>query len=272
MNQQWINSKGRLKAAWLCAAVVLSVAVAGCVAPAVDTGPRIAPSFDYAPTQQAEPMSANITFAVVGTEVVGTESETPVPLFERFSSSMAGDFAEILTARGYSIRGPFRTYDEMTFPDKEGSNLVLTATVDFTYDTSQLKPVAVGSGIGVVDAIDALLRTDTSSDSRFRIEGTVRVEGRVTLIVAESLTYEKMWTKSVDMQSIDVSFEGTQAYSTAPDLAGVLEHENQFYTDLGRALEGLYVEIMARTHAYLDPREMALVDRQADSLRERKRY
>lgn len=269
MNEQWINSKGRLKAAWLWAAVVLSVAVAGCVAPAVNTGPRVAPSFDYTPTQRAEPRSANITFAVVGTDF-----ETPVPLFERFSSSMAGDFAEILTARGYSIRGPFRTYDEMTFPDKEGSNLVLTATVDFTYDTSQLKPVAVGSVRGVVDAIDALLGgTDTASDSPFRIEGTVRVEGRVTLIVAESLTYEKMWTKSVDIQSIDVSFEGTQVYqSTAPDLAGVLEHESQFYTDLGRALEGQYVEIMERTHSYLDPREMALVDRQADSLRERKRY
>lgn len=223
MNQQWINSKGRLKAAWLCAAVALSVAVAGCVTPAVDTGPRIAPSFDYTPTQQAEPMSANITFAVVGTETIWgskqrpNQFETPPPLFERFSSSMAGDFAEILTARGYSIRGPFRTYDEMTFPDKEGSNLVLTATVDIAYDTSQIKPVAVGSGIGVVDAIDALLGTDTSSDSRFRIEGTVHVEGRMTLIVAESITYEKMWTKSVDIQSIDVSFKGTQVYqSTGP--------------------------------------------------------
>ena len=37
-------------------------------------------------------------------------------------------------------------------------------------------------------------------------------------------------------------------------------------------LAGRYVEITERTHAYLDPREMALVDRQADSLRERKRY
>ena len=266
MNEQWI--KGRLKAAWLCATVALCIAVAGCVAPAVDTTPRVAPSFDYTPTQHAEPMSANITFAVVGTEF-----ETPLPLFERFSSSMAGDFAEILTARGYSIRGPFRTYDEMTFPDKQGSNLVLSATVDFSSDTSQLKRVALGSVLGVVDAV---LGTGTSSDTQYRVEGTVRVEGRVTLIVSESLTAEKMWTKSVAIEPINVSVEGTQTYSRVElefsTLTEILERENQFYTDLGRALEGLYVEVMKRTYAHLDPEEMVMIDRQADSLRERKRY
>lgn len=266
MNESGVNSSRR-QAALLCLAAALGLAVAGCVAPApANTGPRIAPGFDYTPAQQADPMSANITFAVVGAEF-----QTPVPLFERFSSSMAGDFAEILTARGYTIRGPFRSYDEMTFPDKEGSNLVLSAMVDFTYDIGQLEAVAVGSVLGVVDAV---LGTGTSSDDRYRVAGTVSVEGRVTLTVAESVTNEKMWTKSVDIEPINVSVEGTHIYSVPPqyDLAEVLKHENQFYTDLGRALEGQYVEIMERTYAYLDPREMALVDRQADGLRELKRY
>lgn len=127
MNYKWVKSNGRLRAVWLCAAAALSVAVAGCVTPTMNTGPRVAASFDYTPTQQAEP--------------------------------------------------------------------------------------------------------------------------------------------------IDVALNGTYVFAgEPPSLAEVLEHENQFYTDLGKALEGQYVEIMERTHAYLDPREMALVDRQADSLRERKRY
>lgn len=265
MNYKWVNSNGRLKTAWLCAVAALSVAVAGCVTPTVNTGQRVAGSFDYTPTQQAEPMSANITFAVVGADF-----ETPVPLFEGFATSMAGDFAEILTARGYGIRGPFRSYDELTFPDKEGSNLLLSATVDFTSDTSRLGLPAVGS---VLSVLDAVIGTARPSDARYRIQGTVRVEARVTLVVAESLTEEKMWTKSVDIEPIDVTLNGTYIFTgEPPSLAEVLEHENQFYTDLGKALEGQYVEIMERTHAYLDPREMALVDRQADSLRERKRY
>lgn len=248
--------------------VWMALVAAGCVAPTTTmSAQRIAPTFDYTPATYAEPMSASVTFAVVGSRF-----ERPVPLFERFSSNMARDFAEILTARGYTIRGPFRTYDEMTFPDKENSNLVLSATVDFTSDTSGLEVVELATLGG---AIDAVLGTSgrTTSDKRYNVKGTVRVEGRVTLEVAESVTNEKMWTKSVDIEPIDMTFNGEHVFGAAPsDLAEVLKYENRFYTDLGRALADRYVEIMERTHAYLDPREMALVDRQADGLRERKRY
>ena len=246
--------------------ILAAMLAAGCVAPtAAPTAQRIAPTFDYTPAADAEPMSANVTFAVVGSRF-----ETPVPLFERFSSNMARDFAEILTARGYTIRGPFVSYDEMTFPDKENSNLVLSATVEFSPDTTGVDLVPVASMLGVVDA---LLGSSNPSDQRYNVKGMVRVEGRVTLVVAESLTNEKMWTKSVDIEPITVALEGVHVFGAPPsNLADVLKHENQFYTDLGRALAGRYVEIMEKTHAYLDPREMALVDRQADSLRERKRY
>lgn len=240
--------------------------VAGCVAPAAPVAQRIAPTFDYTPAANADPMSARVTFAVVGSRF-----ETPVPLFEHFSSNMGRDFAEILTARGYTIRGPFDSYDDMTFPDKEGSNLILQAEVDFTPDISSLTAVAIISGL---DFINAVLPTPgASSSNQYNVTGSVRVQGRVTLVVAESLTNEKMWTKSVDIEPIDVALAGTQVFDAVPsDLAEVLKHEDQLYTDLGRALATQYVEIMEKTYAYLDPREMAIVDRQADTLRERKRY
>lgn len=257
------ETRSRLRVALV---TLIAVLTAGCVAPTVaPTAQRIAPTFDYTPAAGAEPMSANVTFAVVGSRF-----ETPVPLFERFSSNMARDFAEILTARGFTIRGPFVSYDEMTFPDKENSNLVLSATVDFTPDTNGLDLVPVPA---LLDVVDSLLGSSRTSDQRYNVKGTVRVEGRVTLVVAESLTNEKMWTKSVDIKPINVALEGVHVFGRAPsNLAEVLQHENQFYTDLGKALASRYIEIMEKTHAYLDPREMALVDRQADSLRERKRY
>ena len=275
------STVARLRVALVALAALLA---AGCVAPtAGPTTPRVAPTFDYTPAANAEPMSANITFAVVGSSFfVGSRTETdhtPVPLFERFSSSMAHDFAEILTARGFTIRGPFATYDEMTFPDKENSNLVLSATVNLTPDMSGLEGVELATLSDTIGGtLDILLGTSGRATSdggggRYKVKGTVRLEGRVTIVVAESLTNEKMWTKSVDIEPITVALDGERVFAVPPSgLAEVLEHENQFYTDLGRALAGRYVEIMERTHAYLDPREMALVDRQADTLRERKRY
>ena len=223
------------------------------------------PKFDYEPAERATPRSTNITFAVVGSEF-----ETPIPLFERFSSNMAGDFVEILTARGFSIRGPFVTYDEMTFPDKENSNLLLFAEVAFDSDTSGLELVEQASLAGLLGAVTG---TSRSSDSKYRVRGTVRVDGRVTLVVAESLTKEKMWTKSVNIAPISVPLEGTHVYETVPsDLSVVLANEDQFFNDLGKELDGQYQEIMRRTFGYLDPREMTIVDRQADSLREKKVY
>ena len=123
----------RLRAALV---VLMAVLATSCVAPTAPTAQRIAPTFDYTPAANADPMSANITFAVVGSYF-----ETPVPLFEIFSSNMARDFAEILTARGFTIRGPFVSYDEMTFPDKEGSNLILSALVDFTPTQATSRPL-----------------------------------------------------------------------------------------------------------------------------------
>ena len=254
-------------AARVALATAIGALVVGCMMPA-PTGPvtpRTMPRFDYQP-EEATPASTDITFAVVGSGF-----ETPVPLFERFSNNMAGDFVEILTARGFRIRGPFLTYDEMTFPDKEGSNLVLSARVNFDYDATGLEPVAEGSILGVLDALTGSSRPAT--DTRYRLNGTVRVDGRVTLVVAESLTNEKMWTKSVNIEPISVQLEGTHVYASMPsDLSGVLANEDQFFNDLGKELDGQYQEIMRRTFEYLDPREMAIVDRQADSLREKKVY
>lgn len=252
--------------------------------PVVPVVERIAPIFDYTPEANGHPESANVTFAVTDSRpmTVWAVGAAGLSFFERFSSNMARDFVEILVARGYAIRGPFRSYNEMTFPDKEGSNLVLSATVGFTPDTSGLELVQLGVPNAVSVAFDLNQMLDGGVDSpyadaRSHFKGTVRVQGRVTLIVSESLTNEKIWTKSIDIKPVIVGVDSTLPFlSTGLDLDLVfphlIEHDNRFYTDLGSALEGSYVEIMERTYAYLAPGEMMLVDRQADGVRERKRY
>ena len=256
-----INSRIGLR---LTLVVVLFAFLAGCVATSTPVSRRT-PTFDYTPPETAEPNSTKITFAVVGSRF-----DTPVvnpgfgsaPVFERYSRNMAEDFVEILTSRGFSVRGPFRTYDEMTFPDKEGSNLVLTARIDFREDTSGLQPA--------MDLMASVLVAGSSNV--YKYNGTVVVACRVNLIVSESLTNERMWTKSVNIDPISVSLNSTRAYPNAPTFAALLQNEAQFYNDLGAELEAQYNDVMSRTFGYLDPREMAIVDRQADNLRENKVY
>lgn len=251
------------------AAMVMAL-VLGCAATTPQV-PRDAIGFDYSPPDQAEPLSTNLTFAVVGSSfdapVVGRRGGfASVPMFQRFSRNMADDFVEILTARGYSVRGPFRTYDEMTFPDKEGSNLVLTARIDFQEDTQDLSAKE--------DVLGSIINMGSSSAASYRVDGNVSIGGRITLIVSESLTNERMWAKSVEFSPITVALNSTRSYGPPlpPTLAQLLQNEPAFHNDIGKALQSQYGEIMNRIYTYLDPMEMAVVDRQADNLRVKKVY
>lgn len=232
---------------------------------------RIEPNFDYNPSETTAGKTG-ITFAAVGSQfempyaAMGGESQyggvpfgtASIPLFERFADNMADDFSEIITARGYTLRGPFRTFDEMTFIDKDNSNLILTAKVDFNTDFS---------GTSVTWDKPWL------EDGSYKVSGQVRISCRVSLIISESLTNEKMWTKSVNIRPITVELTPMRGYSSRYiPFEAVLKNDDKFYTSLGLKLDRQYHEIMNRTYGYLDPREMALINKQAGELRKRKTF
>ncbi len=203
--------------------------------------PRAIITFDYNP-REVTPGSADVTFAVVGAQI-----DTPVGLFRTFARNMANDFGEILTARGFSTKGPFQEYDLMTYSDKEGSDLVLTAEIEFTSDLTQL-----------------------NYSKLYRVNGPLTVSCHINLVAYESLTNNRLWTKSVAITPVRVEIASRKTYPNRASLHTLLVNENQFYTALGRALEAQYTEIMNRIYGYLEPKEMATVKQAAQKLRERK--
>ena len=203
--------------------------------------PRAILTFDYNP-REATPGSANVTFAVVGAQI-----DTPVGLFRNFARNMANDFGEILTARGFSVKGPFQEYDLMTYSDKEGSDLVLTAEVEFTSDLTQLGYTTFS-----------------------KVKGPLVVSCHVNLVARESITNNRLWTKSVAITPVRVELISRRAYPSGANLHTLLVNENQFYSTLGRALEAQYTEIMNKIYGYLEPKEMAIVKQAAQKLREQK--
>ena len=259
------SRSGKVRLMWYLTICFTAVFLVGACA-STTRSTRVHPTFDYVPEEVEISEDLSVTFAVVGSSFSSplsysaTGVQTPIPLFERFSSSMAGDFGEILTARGYTWRGPFRTFDEMTFPDKEGSNLILTAEVEFDYDIENM-----------------VLRRDVGASmlggQRYKASGPITVAGRIYLVVSESVTNERMWTKSVELTPLTVHLEG-EVYYSLPSIsfADVLANENRFYSELGKRFEDLYHEVMHKAYGYLDPREMELINRKADGLREKKVY
>ena len=238
-----------MKFTTLCLAMlaIVSITIAGCLATTVQPEPpRAIITFDYSPPETT-PGSANLTFAVVGAEVVGGSRGTPIPLFKTFASNMTKDFGEILTARGFGVKGPFQGYDIMTYSDKEGSDLILTAEVEFSSDTTQLKYSSIG-----------------------RVSGSMIVSCHVNLVAYESLTKNRLWTKSVAITPITVELISRNVYPNGASLATLLVNENKFHNDIGRALEGQYNEVLNRIYGYIEPEGMATVGEAAKKLRKQK--
>jgi hypothetical protein len=236
---------------WIFTAVAL-VVLSAC---ATGGTQHYSPSFDYSPPTGTKPAAANVTFAVVSARY-----PEPIPLFEQFGQNMSDDFFEILTARGYTVRGPFRTFDDITFTDKKGSDLILMPELHINGDASGLK-------------WDQSFTAALFGQAGFTGEGTLVIKGRVNLVVAESLSREKMWTKSVDIPPLTVQVPETRMY-TSPNVPVpvLLQNEQEIYNNVAQALETQYEVILESAYRYLDPDEMQIVKKQSQEIRNRKVY
>jgi neuraminyllactose-binding hemagglutinin len=214
------------------------------------------PKFEFSPPTTASPNSAKVTFALVNAHYSQHERWTTVPPFNTFCQSLSTDFQEALAARGFTVRGPFDRYDEMTFPDKKNSDLVLQPDLD----------VSVSSTPRVVPLLVAK-----------QLEADLIVRGRVTLSARESLTGERMWYKSIELDPVSLKCEGktypadAQVPSSEGTPAAMLANQ-ECAQMVGPVMEKYYAKVMDATWKYLEPEEMAMVKKQAEEIRTRKVY
>ncbi|MEO8602612.1 MAG: hypothetical protein ABI629_08555 [bacterium] len=218
--------------------------------------PMPPPRFEFTPPTTAAPNSAGVTFALVNARFSQNEPWTSVPPFNSFSQSLSSDFQEILAAKGFTVRGPFATYDEMTFPDKKGSDLVLQPDLGVELSSNPtLSSVILGK----------------------QLEADIFVRGKVTLSVRESLTGERMWLKNIDLQPETVHCEGKfyandATVPVADGAPAALLAVPACAVLMGPVLERYYAAVMDAAWRYLEPEEMVIVKKQAQDIKSRKVY
>jgi hypothetical protein len=98
--------------------------------------PAYVPTFRFSPPETAAPGSAGVLFAVINARFSKNEDWTKEQLFATFSRNLSADFETVLHARGYTVRGPFGSIEEMTYPDKQGSDLALSPTLELDVTTA----------------------------------------------------------------------------------------------------------------------------------------
>lgn len=227
----------------------------GCASTATLKQPAYVPTFKFTPPAAAAPGSAGVAFAIVNARYSKEETWTKRPPFTTFAGNMSADFQELLNARGFTVRGPFTSVDEMTFPDKKGADLTLQPTLDLTLG---LQSKGVEEKVNILTAntyVEHLVCT---------------VEGRVTFAITEPLSGERMWFKNVAVAPTTVEVGVPAAAGQSRVSAGDLDFSTS--SELARALDRTYATVLETAWKYLDPAEIALVKKQGDEIRAKKVY
>lgn len=226
------------------------------------------PRFDFTPPAESSTRSAGLTFALVNTTYSEHHPWTMSSPFDLFASNMSNDFQEMLLGRGFSIKGPFSTYDHMTFPDKQDSDLVLIPTLDVRVDFQN------------VDIRTSLVQSILAPGNNLagRVQGVAVVRSQLTLVAREPLTMENMWIKNLSVDNSSVSWVTDNSYTYDPD-AGVanitlemLLRDQGFVRAFGPEIERVYDQLLTQAWNQIDPDEMRMVAREAQELKEKKRY
>lgn len=238
-----------------CVSIIMLIGCAGSKQ-SVPMEVKNIPTFDFTPPTTTQVDTNSVVFAVVNPQFPDEwkeyRKEAPYP-FNKFSKNMAKDFDEILSARGFRVRGTFRNYDELTYPDKSESDLILMPIME----------------IEVVPMGQATSGKDIFGTPKYGWKGEIRLGGRITIKINESLSNEKMWTKSIELDAVSFNYEVKSLKSpvSRPSFS-----DAKLYNILAEHLQNYYTQTMDKIWVYLDPNEMAMVRKQALELKAKKRY
>lgn len=230
--------------------ILIGLVLAGCTTAPKPVTQLATPTFDWTPPESAAPNSTNVSFGVVA-GVFSKPEVAASPFGKRFSSSLAADFLELLTAKGFTVSGPYATVNEMTYPEKKNADLILVPEVDLE---PQIRVVAVPQ-MNILTGM-----------SGYKYDGDSFMQGRITLAVMESLSGQRMWSKSIELPASKMPFHGQTKYATA--VPG-----NEYLLDpalvavQSAQLEQYYNDVLAKAWTYLNAEEMQQTKAAAQDVR-----
>jgi hypothetical protein len=232
---------------------------------AVVPQPIRVPSYDYAPPPAEKAKSAQVVFLMVNPVYQEKFQYSSYQLFNDFSKAMAGDFNEALTAKGFSVRGPFEYYDNVVYNDKKESDLMLQVEIDFNINSSNVNwtgaPVYV-SGRGKT----TVYRTEYTYDGYFVLSG------KINLVVSEPLTKEKLWAKSIPLQQKQINIAPIYRATRQLDYSTAFTRDAGVMNPMIDVLEDYYKQIFNTAWMHLDPNELSPLKKEVLEIREKKKY
>lgn len=219
---------------------------------------RVPAKFDFSPPSRAQTATTAITIAMVKPSYIGKNPEYFVNPFNEMAMLMASDFDELLTAKGFTIRGPFGSRDEMTYNDKVNTSFILEIGIELNPQFNR-KYVTVTRAPSFGQL---LLDKNAPTITIYKMFGQATLGGNL-VIKAKSAQYgELLWTKSLSLDAFSFDCPGQMIWDDVPQMNEELNKDNLVYNTLSRELEKLYTKALNLAWQQIDPAEMKTVAEQ----------
>ncbi len=219
--------------------------------------PLIIPDFNYSPPSPVAPGSAGIKVALLEPVYLGSLTYTNQSPFKQFRGSMGNDFQQILTAHGYILKGPYDSYDLMTYSDKNECQLGLKIEID-------LNAVQTSGGWTYIPLTSYGYGITSGNYSTY--EGILNLSGKITIAVFETFTQQKLLVKSVSVpqEDINVKAEAQFAYGST----GIPIGDPGVHNPIAISLAKFYKSVMKLGWDMLSEDELKHVQNQVPAIRE----
>ena len=165
-----------------------------------------------------------------------------------FASAFNKNFYDMMIDKGINTLGPFKNLDEMTFPEKKNSDLVVSPEINFVFSTAQL--------------------STQSKMNSVVYSYNISVGGSLDISILEPLSKERMWLKKLDLENLEKSmtFELKGSQNNA---ANINTYTNNAYVDL---LNIFFNTSFPTISKYFSAEELLVLKKQSQELREKKSY
>ncbi len=207
------------------------------------------PNYDYVPVETN--IKTGIAIALVNPIFARDMKYSNNRLFADFSKHMATDYEEMLTKRGYTLRGPFQSVDDMVYNDKVACPLFLQPEIEINFDCSQIfvKPY----NQTYFNGIDK----PSTQETFYLFSGTLMIDGHINMVFSEPFTKEKIKVLSISIPQKSVLIHDVHAYKTNDFIATIsISEEGELMNPIYAALEDIYQSSFKTAYNHLDPHEI----------------
>lgn len=219
-------------------------------------------TFGYKTTNQARPGSSGVLIALLQPHYWERFRYNNVDLFDNYRSYIEKDIEQLLVDKGFRLKGPFQSYDNMIFDDKKEADVAIEISIEPTFTAAD------GSWRAYKQ-----FALNGNAPTYYYYSGTVSLIGKIVMTGYEPLSHEKIWVKSVDIPSVtDINITTANRTFESPTVNAAFFNDPNVYNALGTALQQQYGNILSKMDALTDPREFISLKPQIKELKSRKGY